>query len=60
MQRSSSLSVLALAAILLVPTAADARKPGRQPKTYMVGMAARSVSLDANGTFDGRPVYLGG
>jgi hypothetical protein len=59
-QRSPVLAVVALAAALLVPPVAGARTPGKPPRTYAVGMAARSVSLDANGTFDGKPVYLGG
>jgi hypothetical protein len=60
MQRLPVLAVLVLAAALLVPAAAGARTTSKPPKTYSVGMAARSVSLDANGTFDGKPVYLGG
>src|SRR5881227_2005139 len=27
---------------------------------YFVGVAARSINPDANGKFDGQPVYLGG
>jgi hypothetical protein len=56
MQRLPRLAVIVLAAALLVPGAAQAKKP----KTYRVGMAARSVNLDANGTFAGGTVYLGG
>jgi hypothetical protein len=50
------------AAALLAPAAATAKKPRtrKQPSTYRVGMAARSVSLEANGTFAAQPVYLGG
>src|SRR4051794_21812758 len=54
---------LALASALLMPAAADAKKPSGPPKqkrTYLVGMAARSVNVDANGTYAGKPVYLGG
>jgi hypothetical protein len=50
---------LLAASALLVPAAADARKPAKPP-VYRVGMAARTVSLDANGTYAGQPVYLGG
>jgi hypothetical protein len=62
MHRYSRLVPLAVAAALLSPTAALAKKPAghRQPQTYRVGMAARSIALDANGTFAGQPVYLGG
>jgi hypothetical protein len=57
MHRYSRLAPLALAAAaLVIPAAASAKKP----QTYRVGMAARSVALDANGTFAGQPVYLGG
>src|SRR3954453_11106682 len=52
----SRLLLLALAASLLAPAAALAKKT----QTYRVGMAARSVALDANGTFASKPVYLGG
>lgn len=51
-----SLVPLALLAALLTPAAASAK----QTPTYSVGMAARSVNLDANGTFAAQPVYLGG
>jgi hypothetical protein len=47
---------LAAAAALLLPVAADAKRP----RHYRFGMAARSVSLDASGSFAGQPVYLGG
>jgi hypothetical protein len=60
MHRLSRLVPLALAAALLAPAAADAKKPSKPKKTYLVGMAARSVNLDANGTYAGQPVYLGG
>jgi hypothetical protein len=56
-----SLVPVALLAALLTPAAASAKTPkSKAPKTYRVGMAARSVGLDANGTFAGQPVYLGG
>ncbi|MEA2424553.1 MAG: hypothetical protein QOH13_963 [Thermoleophilaceae bacterium] len=53
------LLALALAA-LICPAAASAKKHAKPPKTYSVGMAARSVNLDANGTFANQLVYLGG
>jgi hypothetical protein len=61
MPRYSHLVPLALAAALLTPAAASAKssKP-TPPKTYRVGMAARSVSLEPNGAFASQPVYLGG
>ena len=58
MHRHSRLVPLALAAALLCPATASAKKTAKQ--TYRVGMAARSVALDANGTYAGKPVYLGG
>ena len=60
MHRFSRLASLALAASLLVPAAAGAKQPDKAPKHYLVGMATRSVALDANGSFAGQPVYLGG
>jgi hypothetical protein len=60
MHRFARLVPLALAATtLLVPAVADAKRP-KKTQTYRVGMAARSVALDANGSFAGKPVYLGG
>ena len=60
----SRLVPLALAATLLAPAAAQATKPdskpGKPPKTYSVGMAARSINVAANGSFANQPVYLGG
>jgi hypothetical protein len=60
MHRYSRLVSLALAAALISPAAANAKKAPKKQQTYRVGMAARSVALDANGTFAGQPVYLGG
>src|SRR6476469_9690255 len=56
----SRLVPLALAAALLSPAAAHAKKPDKPAKTYKVGMAARTLNLDANGSFAKQPVYLGG
>jgi hypothetical protein len=60
MHRYSRLVALALAAALISPAAASARNAPKKQQTYRVGMAARSVALDANGTYAGQPVYLGG
>jgi hypothetical protein len=50
------LIALVVAAALLVPAAAAAKKP----RHYRVGMAARSINLEPNGSFAGQAVYLGG
>jgi hypothetical protein len=34
--------------------------PAGTQRHYLVGIAARSINPEANGTFDGKPVYLGG
>ena len=48
----------ALVATALVPAAATAKpKPG---EGYEVGVASRSINPDSDGTFAGKPVYLGG
>jgi hypothetical protein len=62
MHRNSRLVLATMAAAaLLTPAAAAAKKPAKpKPSIYRIGLAARSVSLDANGTFAGQPVYLGG
>src|SRR3954467_10646916 len=60
MHRYSRLVPLALAAALISPAAASAKKAPKKQQTYRVGMAARSVALDANGSYAGQPVYLGG
>ena len=60
MHRISRLVPVALALALVVPAAADAKKPSKPAPTYRVGMTTTSISLDPNGTFGGDPVYLGG
>jgi hypothetical protein len=60
MQHCARLAPIALVAALLAPATAYAKNADKPPKTYRVGMAARSVNLDANGTVAGQPVYLGG
>jgi hypothetical protein len=60
MHRLSRLALVALAATLLLPTAAEAKKAKKPQPVYRIGMAARSINLSANGTYDNQPVYLGG
>jgi hypothetical protein len=50
---------LALACLSAVPSMALAKKH-RPARGYAVGIAARSINPDADGTFQGKPVYLGG
>src|SRR3954452_11718137 len=45
----------AIAALMLVPAGASAAA-----SDYRVGVASRSINPDANGTYAGQPVYLGG
>ncbi len=59
-RHSRLLAALAAISILVVPAAAQAKKPAKKQRSYYVGMAARSINLDANGTFAAQPVYLGG
>src|SRR3954468_16620399 len=62
MHRYSRLLSLAVATSLVFPAAALAKGPDnpKKHKTYLVGMATRSVALEANGTYAAQPVYLGG
>src|SRR3954470_13298147 len=59
---SRALALSAAATVLIPAAAADAKKPAKAkaPKSYEVGIASRDVSLDPDGTFAGKPVYLGG
>ena len=54
--------IVVLVAMLLVVAgqvqAAEAALP--KPPTYLVGAASRSINPDADGSFAGQPVYLGG
>ena len=52
--------LIALALALLAAPAHAAPKPKAKPAKYEVGIATRSISPDADGTFAGKPVYLGG
>src|SRR3954470_1742477 len=52
-------------AVLVVAAPATAKpKPPKPPKppaaAYAVGISQRSISPDADGTYAGKPVYLGG
>jgi hypothetical protein len=49
----------AFAALLIVPAAAPADPPADLP-TYEVGVGAKSIAVDPDGTFKGGKVYLGG
>jgi hypothetical protein len=49
----------ALFGALAMP-AASAAKPEPTPARYFVGAAARTINPDPDGTFAGKPVYLGG
>src|SRR3954454_7345373 len=51
--------LVAMACGLGATGVAEAKKPPK-PATYLVGMADRSINPDADGTFAGKPVYLGG
>jgi hypothetical protein len=53
----------ALALVLLCAIAAPGAAVAKAPKVergYQVGVASRSINPDADGTFGGKPVYLGG
>jgi hypothetical protein len=61
MTRNATRAAVAAAAVLaLAATAPAAPAKPRAQGGYLVGMAARSINPDPNGTFDGKPVYLGG
>jgi hypothetical protein len=57
--------VLAAAGVLASGATAEAKpKPPKPPKRcgdcYLVGVAQRSINPDADGSYNGQPVYLGG
>ena len=52
--------LIALVFALLAAPAHAAPKPKAKAPKYEVGIATRSISPDADGTFAGKPVYLGG
>src|SRR2546421_7496533 len=61
MKRLARPSVLLVAALLALPaSAAAAPKHQRPQRHYRIGMASRSVALDAKETSGIDPVYLGG
>src|SRR4051794_31132651 len=57
--RTAALAATVALALPAVAPAAHA-KPRAARGSYLVGVAARSINPDANGKFDGQPVYLGG
>jgi hypothetical protein len=59
-QRSIATTAALIAAISLslVPAASAALKPAKPQ--YLVGAASRSINPDPDGTYAGKPVYLGG
>lgn len=59
MDRFARMLCIALSASLAAAPAAQAKRAPTLP-IYHVGFASRSISLDANGTFAGQPLYLGG
>lgn len=58
MLRLRCLPVLAAAAALLAPAAASAADA--TPGTYEVGIGNETIAVATDGTYDGKPVYLGG
>src|SRR3954447_24732831 len=58
--RTTALAVSVALALAAGAPAAHAAKKTRDRGGYLVGVAARSINPDANGKFDGQPVYLGG
>src|SRR3954471_23844437 len=57
--RTAALAASVALALTGAAPAAHAKKT-RDRGGYLVGVAARSINPDANGKFDGQPVYLGG
>jgi hypothetical protein len=55
-------AVVVVAAFLLVlaPPAGASLKAGSPKARYLVGAASRTINPDPDGTFAGKPVYLGG
>jgi hypothetical protein len=51
---------LAVAALLAFPSFADAKPKHKPGGGYQVGVATRSTNPDDDGTYSGKPVYLGG
>src|SRR3954467_3716677 len=52
--------VVVMACALALPAVAAAKPKPPKPATYQVGIADRAITPDADGTFAGQPVYLGG
>jgi hypothetical protein len=57
---ASVLAALTLIALLLAAQVPAARAAGVTKATYLVGSATRSINPDPDGTYAGKPVYLGG
>src|SRR5436305_1744029 len=55
-----AVTLFAALALLIPASAAAKAHPNKAPRHYAIGMASRSVALEANGSFAGQPVYLGG
>ena len=62
MRSRGGIRVCALVALALTASAATADAKPSKPKKpkYEVGIASRSINPDADGTFAGQPVFLGG
>src|SRR3954464_10077545 len=58
--RTAALAASVALALTGAAPAAHAKQHQRAERSYLVGVAARSINPDPNGTFDGQPVYLGG
>src|SRR3954454_22633731 len=57
--RTAALAASVALALTGAAPAAHAKQRSDRGR-YLVGVAARSINPDPNGTFDGQPVYLGG
>src|SRR5437764_1282201 len=55
-----SAAAAAMLGLLTVVVACDVASARARPAQYRVGIAARSINPDPNGTWHGQPVYLGG
>jgi streptogramin lyase len=58
--RSAKAAVLVVAMLALAVPAAAAQATSLLKPRYLVGTATRSINPDPDGTFAGKPVYLGG
>src|SRR3954453_10120908 len=60
MLRFRSLALALGSAALIVPAAAAAKDHGKDLPAYEVGIGAKSIAVNADGSFGGGKVYLGG